>query len=472
MTRLNNASAGTLDARVLRSAYERPATPGVVHLGTGAFNRAHQAVYADAALENGDLAAAILGVSLRSPTARGQLAPQDGLFTVTERSGEGAATRLVRSINDVLFAPRSPRDVIDALAAETTVLVTLTVTEAGYLAGPSGDLDLASPSVLADLEGEGAPVSIYGFLRRALHERKAHGRGGLTLLSCDNLAANGSRLATWLDQFLFAADPEIAAWTRAECRFPSSMVDRIVPATTAADRDALKTRLGVDDHAAVFTEPFSQWVVEDSFVGDRPRWDAGGAQFVGDVAPYETAKLRMLNGAHSALAYLGLGEGWTFVHEAIRDPRVAERVERLMRTEAATSLSPTPGQDLQTYADRLVERFANPALNHRLDQIAKDGSKKIVQRWLPVLAHHQAADRSCPATLEALAAWVVVVRGDRGQVVDPLADRLTDLWAQAGAEDIAAALFGRGGLLSAQWTASPANLARLTQLIHDEGRTG
>ena len=293
-----------------------------------------------------------------------------------------------------------------------------------------------------------------------------------TVLSCDNLPANGATLRRLLIAFAGLRDPNLKRFIEREISCPSSMVDRIVPATTPADRDALKTRLGVDDHAAVFTEPFSQWVVEDAFVGDRPRWDAGGAQFVGDVAPYETAKLRMLNGAHSALAYIGLGEGWTFVHEAIRDPRIGDRVERLMRTEAATSLSPTPGQDLQTYADRLIERFANPALNHRLDQIAKDGSEKIVQRWLPVLAHHQAVDRSCPATLEALAAWVVFVRGDRGPVVDPLADRLADLWAQAGAEDIAAALFGRGGLLSVHWTASPANLARLTELIHHEGRSG
>jgi fructuronate reductase len=467
VTRLSNASAETLDARVLRSTYARPRTPGVVHLGTGAFHRAHQAVYADAALEHGDPAGGILGVSLRSPTARDQLAPQDGLFTVTERSGEGTVTRLVRSVDDVLFAPLAPRDVIDALAAESTGLVTLTVTEAGYLAGTSGELDLVSPAVAADLVGEGPPLSIYGFLRRALVERKAAGRPGLTILSCDNLTANGKRLAEWLDQFLTVADPALAAWARAECRFPSSMVDRIVPATTEADRDALQARLCVDDHAAVFTEPFSQWVVEDAFLGDRPRWDAGGAQFVGDVAPYETAKLRMLNGAHSALAYFGLREGWVFVHEAIGDPGIRDRVERLMRTEAATSLSPTPGQDLQAYADRLIERFANPALNHRLDQIAKDGSEKIVQRWLPVLAYHQAVDRPCPVTLEALAAWVVFVRGDGGPVIDPLAGRLADLWKQAGAREIASALFGRGGLLSAHWTASPVNLARLTQHIDD-----
>lgn len=472
VTRLNTALAETLDARVRRSVYARPQTPGVVHLGTGAFHRAHQAVYADDALEHGDLKGAILGVSLRSPTARDQLNPQDGLFTVTERSGGDAVTRLVRSVNDVLFAPQSPRAVIDALAAESTGLVSLTVTEAGYFGGPSGDLNLASPTVSADLRGEGPPLSIYGFLRYALLERRAAGRPGLTILSCDNLASNGRRLATLLDQFLAVDDPGLAAWTRAECRFPSSMVDRIVPATTVADRDELQARLGVDDHAAVFTEPFSQWVVEDSFVGARPRWDAGGAEFVSDVAPYETAKLRMLNGAHSALAYIGLREGRVFVHEAIHDPCIGDRVARLMRDEAATSLSPAPGQDLQAYADRLIERFANPALNHRLDQIAKDGSEKIVQRWLPVLAHHQAADRLCPATLEALAAWVVFVRGDRGPVVDPRADRLADLWGQAGAKDIAAALFGRGGLLAAHWTASPVNLARLTELIHEEGRTG
>jgi fructuronate reductase len=439
----------------------------VVHLGTGAFHRAHQAVYADAALDHGDLTAAILGVSLRSPTARDQLAPQDGLFTVTERSGDDAITRLVRSVNDVLFAPQASRDVIDALAAETTGLVTLTVTEAGYLAGPSGDLDLASPTVAADLRGEGTPLSIYGFLRCALHERRAAGRRGFTLLSCDNLVNNGKRLARWLDQFLTVTDPDLAAWARAECHFPSSMVDRIVPASTATDRNDLKARLGFDDHAAVFTEPFSQWVVEGEFVGERPRWDAGGAQFVSDVAPYETAKLRMLNGSHSALAYIGLRAGWVFVHEAIRDPLISDRVERLIRTEAATSLSPTPGQDLQAYADRLIERFANPTLNHRLDQIAKDGSEKIVQRWLPVLAHHQAADRHCPATLEALAAWILFVRGNRGPVVDPLADRLAELWGRAGVEDIAAALFGRDGLLSAHWTASPVNLTRLTEQVDD-----
>ena len=467
MTRLSNASVETLDARIMRSVYERPRTPSVVHLGTGAFNRAHQAVYADAALEHGDAAAAILGVSLRSPTARDQLAPQDGLFTVTERSGGDAVTRLVQSVNDVLFAPEAPHRVTEALAAEGTKLVTLTVTEAGYLAGPSGAIDLASPTVASDLKREGAPASIYGYLRLALLERKAKGRRGLTILSCDNLAANGKRLSGWLDQFLSVTDPDLAAWVRAECRFPSSMVDRIVPATTAADCDDLKARLGVDDQAAVFTEPFSQWVVEDEFVGDRPRWDAGGAQFVSDVAPYETAKLRMLNGAHSALAYIGLIEGLVFVHEAVRVPGIRARVESLMRTEAATSLSPTPGQDLQGYADRMIERFANPALNHRLEQIAKDGSEKIVQRWLPVLAHHQAAERPCPATLEALAAWVVFVRADQGPVVDPLADRLANLWGQAGATEIAAALFGRGGLMSAHWTASPVNLARLTQQIQE-----
>jgi fructuronate reductase len=233
------------------------------------------------------------------------------------------------------------------------------------------------------------------------------------------------------------------------------MVDRIVPATTPDDLDTVERRLGLRDEGAVITEPFSQWVIEDRFAGSRPRWEVAGAQFVADVRPYETAKLRMLNGAHSALAYLGLRRGHRFVHEAIADPAIRAPVERLMRDEAAPTLD--AGFDAATYADALLARFANPALPHRLLQIAMDGSQKIPQRWLAVLAWHQRQGRACPAILEALAAWLLHVRGDGRPVDDPLAGRLAALWRENGLDGIVGALFGPGGLLAADWQATEAD---------------
>jgi fructuronate reductase len=234
------------------------------------------------------------------------------------------------------------------------------------------------------------------------------------------------------------------------------MVDRIVPATTPADLDFVETRVGLRDEGAVITERFSQWVIEDRFAGPRPRWEAGGAQFVGDVRAYEIAKLRMLNGAHSALAYLGLPRGHRFVHEAIANHAIRTDVERLMRDEAAPTLD--PGFDAQAYAGALLARFANSALPHRLQQIAMDGSQKIPQRWLAVLAWHQRHGRQCPAILEALAAWIVHVRGDGAPVDDPLAGRLAALWRDSGENGIVAALFGPNGLFAADWQAADEDL--------------
>ena len=236
------------------------------------------------------------------------------------------------------------------------------------------------------------------------------------------------------------------------------MVDRIVPATTAADRDLIEKSAEFRDEAAVLTEPFTQWVIEDDFAGPRPRWEIGGAQFTADVRPFETAKLRMLNGAHSALAYLGIARGHEFVHQAIADPVLSSAVDRLMRHEAATSLTPAPGQDLGAYADALVARFANPALNHRLRQIAMDGSQKIPQRWLETLAFHKLAGRQCPAILEALAAWIGFVGREGLTLDDPMAERLNHLFETEGAPGMAAALFGESGLFSKFWIASPADL--------------
>ena len=298
-------------------------------------------------------------------------------------------------------------------------------------------------------------------MAEGLARRAASGLPGFTLLSCDNLPANGRELERLFEQWLAARAPDLVDWVQRECSFPSTMVDRIVPATTEADLAALEDELGLRDHGAVFTERFSQWVIEDRFAGPRPGWDKHGAQLVSDVAPYETAKLRMLNGAHSALAYCGLEREHTFVHEAIADSTLRSLVERLMG-EGATSFTPAPGQDLSAYADALLARFADPALNHRLMQIAMDGSQKVPQRWLETLAAHRG---DCPAILEALAAWMRHVRGDARPVDDPLADTLARLWAENGAPGIAAALFGERGLFAHHWRADPRILDKLTELL-------
>lgn len=455
--RLSASSLAALPAHVARAGYDRAqASHGIVHLGIGAFHRAHQAVYTDDAnAAEPDAGWTITGVSLRSAGVRDQMEPQDGLFTVTVTSAAAPQTRLIGAVGTVLVAPESPDPVIAAIAAPRTQIVTFTVTEKGYYQGADAALDIGNVALASDLAGN-SPSTIYGFLEAALRARKDSGLAGLTLLSCDNLAENGKKLETLLLAFLRRRDPDLAEWCAKECRFPCSMVDRIVPATKPSDLDELATRIGLRDEAAVFTEPFRQWVIEDDFAGPRPRWEAGGAQFVDDVRPYETAKLRMLNGAHSALAYLGLAAGHEFVSEAISDPAIAPLVDRLMREEAATSFAAADGQDLGQYASDLIARFANPALAHRLAQIAMDGSQKIRQRWLETLAAHGARDADCSAILTALAAWIVHIRGANPFVDDPQAERLAGLWASEGQNGIVAALFGTGGVFADSWTPSHA----------------
>ncbi len=450
--RLSSATARSLPPHCARFTYDRAAQrTGIVHFGLGAFHRAHQAWYTDLAMDAGERDWAIAGVSLRSPTVAEQLNPQDGLYTLTERSGNEAATRVVGAVREVLVAPREPGVVVARIASPDTKIVSFTITEKGYARQPDGTLDFAA-----------AERSFYPLLAEGLARRAASGHAGLTLLSCDNLPANGRELERLVEQWLAARAPDLVDWVQRECAFPSTMVDRIVPATTAEDLAALEAGLGIRDHGAVFTERFSQWVIEDRFAGPRPGWDKHGAQLVRDVAPYETAKLRMLNGAHSALAYLGLERGHSYVHQAIADPPLRALVERLMRQEAATSFAPAPRQDLSAYADALLARFADPALNHRLTQIATDGSQKIPQRWLETLAAHRG---ECPAILEALAAWMRHVRGDVRPVDDPLADTLARLWAESGAPGVAAALFGEHGLLAHHWHPDPQSLEKLTELL-------
>lgn len=428
-----------IPASVQAPGYDRAGqAAGIVHIGIGAFHRAHQAVYTDDAMRAGDRDWAIIGVSLRSGDVAEQLNPQDGLYTVSARSVAGSELRVIGAVQQVLVASDNPQVVVDAIAAPTTHIVSFTVTEKGYLRCPDGSLDLA-----ASIGGS----SLYRFVAAGLAARKAAGLSGLTLLSCDNLAGNGAVLRRLMREYLAAYHPDLSAWFDGECTCPATMIDRIVPATTDPDRAAVEAVLGVSDEGAVVTEGFSQWVIENEFAGPRPHWERVGAELVADVAPYEAAKLRMLNGAHSALAYIGLGAGHAFVHQAIADPALRPLIERLMREEAAPTIDAAPGQDLSAYAAALLDRFANPALNHRLAQIAMDGSQKIPQRWLETLAWHQARGTRCPSIEAAIAAWIAFLRSDH-PIDDPLAGRLR---AAAAAPDAIRSLFGEGGLIASEW---------------------
>ena len=442
----------TLPENVAQPGYDRRAQrTGIVHFGIGAFHRAHQAVYTDDAMNAGDRDWGVTGVSLRSAEVAGQMNPQDGLYTVTERAAAGDKLRLIGAVQNVIAAATNQNTVAAAIASADTHIVSFTITEKGYGRAADGSLD-------GQFANDG---SVYAYLAAGLQARRQAHLPGLTLLSCDNLASNGSQLSRLIREYLNQHAPELTGWFEAECTCPSAMVDRIVPAATQADRDAVADVLGVRDEAAVFTEPFSQWVIEDRFAGPRPRWEVGGATFVSDVQPYEVAKLRMLNGAHSALAYLGLARGYEFVHQAMADAALASLVGQLIRDEAATSFEAAAGQDLNAYADALVARFRNPALNHRLSQIAMDGSQKIPQRWLQTLSDQQKRGKQCPALIEALSAWMMHVRGDSHFVDDPMRDVLQAYWREAGNAGISQALFGDAGLFSQYWQAASADVAMI-----------
>lgn len=439
--RLSPEVISRLPQNVARLDYDRDAQAvGIVHFGIGAFHRAHQAWYTDAAMRQGERDWMILGVSLRSAGVAQQMNPQAGLYSVIERSAQGERARIVGAVRGVLVAKDDPEAVLAAIAAPATRIVSLTITEKGYCRTPAGELDLAA----AD-EG-----SVFRFLAQGLRRRKDTGLPGLTLLSCDNLADNGQQLQRLMRQYLAHHDPALLDWFGAACTCPSTMVDRIVPATTPDDRDGITGLLGgLRDEAAVFTEPFSQWIIEERFAGPRPDWASAGARFVGKVAPFEMAKLRMLNAAHSLLAYCGLVRGHVYVHQAVADPVLLELTRSLLLTEAAPTICAEPGQDLAAYAEDLLARFTNPALEHRLAQIAMDGSQKIPQRWLATLAENAAHGRECPAILTGLGAWIRHLQGHNGPVSDPLAARLGEA---ATAKDPVAALFGREGLLASAWT--------------------
>ena len=446
--RLDRHALTAVDRRVRRPDYD-PATIGcgIVHLGLGSFHRAHQAAYTDAVLGR-DPTWGICGVSLRSRGVVDALVRQDHLYTLLVRAPQGIEPRIIGSLREALCAADGIRAVVARLAAPSTRIVSLTVTEKGYCHDPaSGRLDRSHPDIVRDLGNRDAPASALGVLLFGLAARMASG-APLTVLCCDNLPHNGATVRALALELAEIIDPHLARWIEAEVSFPSCMVDRIVPATSADDLDAVR-RFGLEDDAPVATEPFMQWVIEDDFAAGRPAWQDAGAQFAADVAPFEMMKLRLLNGAHSTMAYLGYLAGHATICEASSDPLIARVVDCLwdeLEPTLPAALLTTPCSDPVAYRQALMARFRNPALAHRTWQIAMDGSQKLPQRLLGA-ARERLARRQGVATIAlAVAGWMRYVAGidDKGGAIDvrdPLAGSFARI-ASAAAGDSRA--LGRG----------------------------
>ena len=419
-----------LPAEVRRFRYDRSELKtGIVHLGIGAFARAHLANYTDDVLATDFGPWGICGVSMRKPDVVERLRPQHGLYSIGFRAADGPSYQVIGALNALAILPGGERDIIARMAAPETRIVSLTVTEKGYCHDPAtGELDVDHPDIVHDLANPGAPRSAVGVIVAALNARRLVHTPPFTLMSLDNLPANGRVLRKLVLTFADMKDPLLAEWIDEHGAFPSTMVDRIVPATTAEDIAAASAALGVEDRGAVVAESFRQWVIEDKFVSGRPAWERTGAQVTNDVAPFEFMKLRMLNGAHSSLAYLGYLSGHETVAEASNDAVLATFLEGLWREVIPTVPAPS-NVDLATYARALLERFRNPAIRHRTWQIAMDGSQKLPQRLLGTIRDRLKGGAPIAHLATGVAAWMRYVMGvdEKGQpfeVRDPLADKL------------------------------------------------
>ena len=418
--RLTDATLSLVAQGVEVPSYDRAAaTIGVVHLGPGAFHRAHQAWYFDEMLKRGeDLAVA--AVSLRSGGVRAALAPQDGLYVLATREAK-PSYRVIGSIKAALTAPQTPDAVFAHLLSAR--LVTATVTEKGYCLTPSGELDLAHPDIVHDLAQPPVPVSLVGWLAEGLSRRRAADLPPFVTLSCDNLSDNGGKLGRAVVTFARAVgDAPLADWIAAQAVFPCSMVDSITPATDDALRREVETATGLTDAWPVQREGFIQWVVEDRLGDLSPAFAAAGVTLTTDVAAFERAKLRLLNGAHSTLAYVGLLKGHSTVAQAMADADLAAFVEAMMTQDIAPTLGPTPDLDVPAYIAAILARFRNPAIVHRLSQIAWDGSQKLPIRILESTSDALAAGRSVARLAVPVAAWMrFVERRDGHEITDPMA---------------------------------------------------
>lgn len=446
MTMETLSSSSLLPANVSQPTYNRKLLkPGIVHIGLGAFHRAHQAVFTQKAIEKTFGPWGIVAVNLRSPEPVKALQQQEGLYSVITRSADGDKAGIIGVTVDWICAAERGGDVIAYLSSPDTRIVTLTVSEKAYGLDPlTGGLDLQHSAIKADMAKPHAPVGVVGFLVEGLVRRRERGHSPFTILCCDNLPSNGHVVRRLVLEMAEQRDPELARWIAQEGKFPCSMVDRIVPAATAETRQRANSLLGVDDRLAIETEPFMQWIIEDDFISGRPAWEAGGVVFATHVEPYEKMKLRLLNGSHTLIAHLGILHDLEFVRDVMAVPEFVAKVERHMEAVVAT-LDPVPGIDLPFYRKQLLDRFANPTIAHRTEQIALDTSQKLPQRILSATSETLAAGRDATTFAYVIALWIKSIQ-KRGDLDDPRSQEILAAAAITDPTDASAPYFAIPGL--------------------------
>ncbi|MCC8421505.1 fructuronate reductase [Photorhabdus thracensis] len=436
---IRNIANGEISPVASFPAYDRQKlVTRIVHLGCGAFHRAHQAVFTHHMLEKTGSNWGICEVSLFSgQTLIQQLKDQDCLCTIAEKGAEQTELKIIGSMIDALHPGLvGQQGILETMAQPQVAIISLTITEKGYCTdAASGKLDVNNALIQQDLVNPTAPKSAIGYLVEALRLRYKRGLSPLTVMSCDNVRENGKVTREAVIGFARLRDKKLAQWIERNVTFPCTMVDRIVPAATPESLEEIAEQLGVYDPCAIACEPFRQWVIEDNFVSGRPNWDVAGAQFVKDVLPFETMKLRMLNGSHSFLAYLGYLGGYAHIADAMMNPDYRQAVLDLMLKEQAPTLTMPAGTDLFQYAHRLIERFSNSRLKHQTWQIAMDGSQKLPQRMLDSVTYHLANGSDYWHLALGIAGWMRYISGkdEQGELIDirdPLVDQFKSIYRQ------------------------------------------
>nr|WP_298136473.1 mannitol dehydrogenase family protein [uncultured Pseudomonas sp.] len=472
--KLNRQHLSLLGGAIALPAYPLDATrQGIAHIGVGGFHRAHQAVYTEALMNQGEaLDWSICGIGVRDGdrAMRDALAGQDYLYSLVELGDRpGLPVRVIGAISGMLLAEDSPQAVIDKLADPAIRIVSLTITEGGYCIDDSSGKFLAElPQIQHDLAHPEAPCSVFGLLCAALAKRRATGTPAFTLMSCDNLPHNGAVTRKALLAFAQLADAGLAEWIDANVSFPNAMVDRITPMTSADHRQQLAAEHGIEDAWPVVCEPFVQWVLEDKFVNGRPAWEKVGVQFTDDVAPYEEMKIKLLNGSHLALTYLGFLKGYRFVHETMNDPLLCAYVRRFMDLDVTPQLAPVPGIDLTQYKDTLIERFSNQAIADQLERVCSDGSSKFPKFIVPTLNRLIEAGQPLDRAALVVAAWALYLRGvdEHGnsyRIVDPRAEHCQALVADDAG--LSARLLGEEGIFGTALAESAAFVAAFERCL-------
>ncbi len=450
---LSNSTLPLLPETVAPPSYDRSTvTAGIIHFGVGGFHRAHQAMYMDRLMNQGqalDWGICGMGVMPSDTRMRDALKASDGLYTLVVKNPDGSRdVRVIGSIIDYVFAPDDPQAAVERLADPAIRIVSLTVTEGGYNVHPvTGEFDLANPQVKADLANPGQPGTTFGLVCAGLRLRRERGVAPFTVMSCDNIQGNGEVAQRMFTAFATALDPEFGAWLEANVPFPNSMVDRITPVTTEADRADVATEYGINDAWPVVSEDFVQWVLEDKFAAGRPAFEDAGVQLVEDVVPYELMKLRLLNASHQGLCYFGHLAGYRAVHDVVRNPLFARFLLRYMDDEATPTLSPLPGVDLQAYKHKLIERFSNEYVADTVARLCAESSDRIPKWLMPVVRENLAAGRPVELSAAIIASWAryaeaVDESGEPITVVDRLAEQLTAT-AQRNREDLDAFIDNR-----------------------------